>query len=161
MIIPVAMAPLQSLGQLMGKMEGPSARAVSLATLQASQINGCAPCLAGSCRTLRDFGETEDRLFAVSAWRESTRFTAPERAALALAETMTRLSDRSDPVPDEVWDEVARHFSERELALLVLGIATINLYNRLNVTTRQVAEEWNNESSGGTGAAPRGSAGNS
>ncbi len=142
MIVPEAMAPLQALGQLLGQLRGEPARALSLAMLRASQLNGCALCLAGSCQTLRGMGETEDRLFAVPAWRESTRFTGPERAALALAESMTRLSDRSDPVPDSVWDDAARHFAERELALLVLGIATINLYNRINVTTRQVGEDW-------------------
>jgi AhpD family alkylhydroperoxidase len=142
MIVPEAMAPLQALGQLLGQFQGPAARALSLAMLRASQLNGCALCLDGSCMMLKKFGETDERLFAVSAWRESPRFTVPERAALALAEAMTRLSDRSDPVPDAVWDEVARHFQERELAFLVLGIATQNLYNRINVTTRQVAADW-------------------
>jgi AhpD family alkylhydroperoxidase len=142
LIVPEAMAPLQALGQLLGQLQGPSGRALSLAILRASQLNGCALCLDGSCFMLKKFGETDERLFAVSAWRESPRFTAPERAALALAEAMTRLSDRSDPVPDAVWDEAARHFPERELAYLVLGIATQNLYNRLNVTTRQVAADW-------------------
>jgi len=142
MLVPEAMAPLQSLGQLLGQLRGAPARALSLAMLRTSQLNGCALCLDGACRLLRGFGETDERLFAVSAWRESTRFTGPERAALALAEAMTRLSDRTDPVPDTVWDEAARHFPERELAFLVLGIATQNLYNRVNVTTRQVAEEW-------------------
>lgn len=142
MIIPEAMGPLQNLGQLLGQLQGPSGRALSLAMLRASQLNGCALCIDGSCRLLKGFGETEDRLFAVPAWRESTRFTAPERAALGLAEAMTRLSDRSDPVPDGVWDEAARNFEERELALLVLGIATENLYNRINVATRQVAADW-------------------
>lgn len=142
MIIREAMEPLQGLGQLLGQLQGAPARALSLAMLRASQLNGCALCLAGACRQLRQFGETEERLLAVPAWRESTCFTTAERAALALAEAMTRLSDRSDPVPDAVWDEVAHHFDERELALLVLGIATENLYNRINVTTRQVAAEW-------------------
>ncbi len=141
-IIPEAMAPLQALGQLLGQLEGAPGRALSLAMLRTSQLNGCALCLAGTCMLLKGSGETEERLFAVSAWRESTRFTAPERAALALAEAMTRLSDRSDPVPDEIWNEVASHFNERGLALLVLGIATTNLYNRVNVTTRQVAADW-------------------
>jgi AhpD family alkylhydroperoxidase len=141
-IVPEAMAPLQALGQLLGQLQGPPARALSLALLRASQINGCALCLDGSCFLLRKSGESEERLFAVSAWRESTRFTVAERAALALAESMTRLGDRSDPVPDPVWDEAARCFSERELAFLVLGIATQNLYNRINVTTRQVAADW-------------------
>jgi AhpD family alkylhydroperoxidase len=144
-IIPEAMAPLQALGQLLGQLKGAPARALALAMLRASQINGCALCLDGSCFQLKQAGETDERLFAVSAWRESTRFTAPERAALALSEAMTRLSDRSDPVPDTIWDEAARHFQERELAYLVLGIATINLYNRINVTTNQVAAEWDRD----------------
>lgn len=142
MIIPEAMAPLQALGQVLNQLKGEPARALSLAMLRASQLNGCALCLAGSCQTLRGLGESEERLFAVSAWRESTRFTPAERAALSLSEAMTRLNDRSDPVPDVVWEEAARHFQERELAYLVLGIATINLYNRINVTTRPVAAEW-------------------
>lgn len=145
MIVPEAMAPLQALGQLLGQLKGDPARALSLAMMRASQLNGCALCLAGSCQMLRGGGETEDRLFAVSTWQESTRFTAPERAALALAEAMTRMSDRTDPVPDALWEEAARHFSERELAFLVLGVATTNLYNRINVTTRQVAAEWDGE----------------
>lgn len=146
-IIPEAMAPLQALGQLLGQLQGDPARALSLAMIRASQLNGCALCLDGSCRLLRSFGESEERLFAVATWRESSRFTAPERAALALAESITRMSDRSDPVPDPVWDEAARHFSERELAFLVLGVATTNLYNRLNVTTRQSGADWEAESS--------------
>ncbi len=142
MIIPEAMAPLQGLGQLLSQLKGSPARALALAMLRASQLNGCANCLAASCWQLKQLGETDERLLAVSAWRESPQFTAPERAALALAEAETRLSDRSDPVPDTVWDEAARHFQERELAFLVLGIAIQNLYNRINVTTRQAAPEW-------------------
>jgi AhpD family alkylhydroperoxidase len=142
LLVPEAMAPLQALGQLLGGLKGAPARALALAMLRASQLNGCALCLAGSCQLLRSFGESEERLFAVSAWGESPLFTAPERAALALAESMTRLSDRTDPVPDSVWAEAARHFSERELAFLVLGIAAQNLYNRINVTTRQVTADW-------------------
>ena len=155
-IIPEAMAPLQSLGQVLGQMKGEPARALTLAMLRASQLNGCALCLDGSCRLLRSFGESEERLFAVSVWRESTRFSAPERAALALAESMTRLSDRSDPVPDTVWDEAARHFTERDLAFLVLGVATQNLYNRINVTTRQVSADWDGDAAAEWAAAKSG-----
>lgn len=147
-IVPEAMAPLQSLGGLLGELQGAPGRALMLGMLRASQLNGCALCLAGSCFLLKRFGETEDRLFAVPAWRESPKFTAPERAVLALAESMTRMSDRADPVSDAIWEEVARHFSERELALLVLGIATQNLYNRINVTTHQVTADWSAEESG-------------
>ena len=70
-------------------------------------------------------------------------FTDAERAALALTEAATRMSDQADPVPDDVWDEAARHYDEQELAALVLSIANINVWNRLNVATRQVAgQEW-------------------
>jgi AhpD family alkylhydroperoxidase len=141
-LVPEAMAPLQALGQALAGLKDAPARALALAMMRASQINGCALCLDGSCMTLKGAGETDERLLAVSTWHESTRFTAAERAALALAESMTRLSDRSDPVPNAVWDEAAHQFPERELAYLVLGIATINLYNRINVTTRQVAADW-------------------
>ena len=74
--------------------------------------------------------------------RESPSFTDAERAALALAETTTRLSDRTDPVPDEVWEEAARHYDEKGLAAIILMIAVTNMFNRLNATTRQVAGAW-------------------
>lgn len=93
-------------------------------------------------RDARKAGETDERLFAVAAWREAPYFTDAERAALALAEAITRLSDRADPVPDAVWDEAARHYEEPALAALILSIATVNLWNRLNASTRQVAGEW-------------------
>jgi alkylhydroperoxidase family enzyme len=75
----------------------------------------------------------------VSAWRDAPYFTDAERAALALADAVTRLSDRTDPVPDEIWAEAARHYDEQELVALVLSIATTNAVNRINVSTRQVA----------------------
>ncbi len=87
-------------------------------------------------------GESDERLSAVAAWRDAPYFTDAERAALALTEAATRLSDRSDPVPDEVWGEAARHYDEPALAALILSIATTNVFNRLNVTTRQVAGAW-------------------
>ena len=87
-------------------------------------------------------GETDERLATVAAWRESPFFTDAERAALALAEATTRLSDRTDPVPDDVWEEAARHYDEKGLAAIILMIVTINIYNRLNVSTRQVAGAW-------------------
>jgi alkylhydroperoxidase family enzyme len=91
----------------------------------------------------RKLGESDDRLLAVVAWRDAPFFTDAERAALALTEAATRLSDTADPVPDEIWDEAARHYDEQELAGLVMAIASINVWNRLNVATRQVAgAEW-------------------
>lgn len=113
-----------------------------LVHLRASQINACSVCVEMHARELRKAGETDERLFAVSAWRETPYFTEAERAALALAEAGTRLSDRSDAVSDAVWEEAARHYDEKELAALVIQIALINAFNRLNATTRQVAGAW-------------------
>jgi alkylhydroperoxidase family enzyme len=91
----------------------------------------------------RRLGETDDRLFAVATWRAAPYFSDAERAALALTEAATRLGDRSDPVPDDVWEDAARHYDEQALAGLVLSISLINAWNRLNVVTRQVAgQEW-------------------
>jgi AhpD family alkylhydroperoxidase len=115
---------------------------LDLVHLRASQINGCSVCVDMHSRDARKAGETEERLFAVAAWREAPYFTDPERAALALAEAVTRLSDREDPVPEAVWDEAARHYEEPALAALILSIATVNLWNRLNAATRQVAGAW-------------------
>ncbi len=141
MMLPEAMQALQSLGGAVAKA-GVSPRTVELMSLRASQINGCSVCVDGHPRIARKLGETDERLFAVSAWRDAPYFTAAERAALALAEAVTRLDDRPDPVPDEVWAEAARHYDETALAGLVLAIAGINVWNRLNVATRQPAGEW-------------------
>ena len=112
---------------------------LELVHLRASQINGCSLCVDMHAKDLRKRGESDERLFAVAAWRESPYFTDAERAALALTEASTRLSDRSDPVPDDVWNEAARHYDEAALASLVMNIAMINFWNRVNVTTRQLA----------------------
>ena len=114
---------------------------LELVHLRASQINGCSACVDSGARSAAEGGETDERLFAVAAWRETPYFTDAERAALALAESATRLADRADPVPDEVWDEAAKHFDEKELAAIVLWIATTNFFNRLNATTRQPAPQ--------------------
>lgn len=115
---------------------------LDLVHLRASQINGCSSCVDSGSRGARRSGESEERLFAVAAWRESTLFTDEERAALALAESATRLADRSEPVPDEVWDAAADHFDEKGMAALVLMVALTNFFNRINVTTRQMAGDW-------------------
>lgn len=114
---------------------------IELVHLRASQINGCAPCVESGARNARKNGETDERLFTVAVWRETPFFTDAERAALDLAEHATRLADRPDAVPDAVWAEAARHFGDKELAALVLWIATTNFFNRINVTTRQQAPQ--------------------
>ena len=141
MINPEAMQALYALSKSTEKRGVPE-RTLGLVHLRASQINGCSVCLDMHARMMKKAGETDERLFAVAGWRDAPYFTEAERAALALTEAATRLSDRSDPVPDEVWEEAARHYDEQALAALVIAIATINVWNRLNVVTRQVAGEW-------------------
>ena len=114
---------------------------LELVHLRASQINGCSPCVDSGARNAKRNGETDERLFAVAAWRDTPYFTDAERAALALAEAATRLADKGDAVSDEVWDDAAKHFAEKELAAIVLWIATTNFFNRLNATTRQPAPQ--------------------
>ena len=104
-----------------------------------SQINGCSACVDGGVKSAAKAGETAERIGTVAAWREAPYFTDAERAALALAEAATRLADAADPVPDEIWDEAAKHYDEQGLASLVLNIAVTNVYNRLNRVTRQIA----------------------
>ena len=112
-----------------------------LMNLRASQINGCAVCVDMHSRGLRKLGDKPERIYAVAAWREAPYFTDAERAALALTEAASRLSDRADPVPDEVWNEAARHYDEAQLGALVMAIGVINLWNRLNAATRQIGGE--------------------
>lgn len=112
---------------------------LELVHLRASQINGCSFCVDFGARSAKKAGETDERLFAVAAWREAPYFTDAERAALALTEAATRLADQADPVPDSIWDEAARHFDEKGLAAIIVMIATTNLFNRLNAPIRQVA----------------------
>ncbi|MDX6349635.1 MAG: hypothetical protein QOF84_4425 [Streptomyces sp.] len=137
-VIPEAMEPILAIVKAAKKGGVPEAT-LELVHLRASQINGCGFCVDMGARSARKAGETEDRLFAVAAWREAPYFTDAERAALALAEAATRLADRADPVPDEIWDEAADHYDEQQLAALLLWIGVTNLFNRLNATTKQVA----------------------
>jgi AhpD family alkylhydroperoxidase len=143
MLLPGVMAALQAVGAAIAVASLPQ-RTIELVNLRVSQINGCGACLLGHVNAARKHGETDERLAVVAGWREAPFFTGSERAALALAEAVTRLSDRSDPVPDDIWDEAARHFDEETLAALVVAIANINLWNRLNVATHQIAGayEW-------------------
>src|SRR5947207_12387904 len=117
-------------------------KTLELVHLRASQINGCSFCVDYGARSAKKAGETDERLFAVAAWREAPYFTDAERAALALTEAATRLSHRADPVPDEIWNEAVRHYERPALAALILSIAVVNAWNRLNVTTQQMAGPW-------------------
>ena len=141
MILPDAMMAIQALAAVTHKADLP-AKTLHLTHLRISQINGCSTCIDGGARLAKRGGETDERLFAVAAWRDAPYFTDAERAALALAEAVTRIGDNPNPVPDDVWAEATRHFGERELSALLLHIAVTNVFNRLNVATRQPAGSW-------------------
>jgi AhpD family alkylhydroperoxidase len=140
-VIPEAMEAIQGLMKSTYR-GGLATETLALSHLRASQINGCSSCVESGAASARKSGVDAERLATVAAWRDAPCFSEAERAALALTEAATRLADRSDPVPDEVWEEAARHHDEAELAALLLSIATTNLFNRLNVPTRQVAGAW-------------------
>jgi AhpD family alkylhydroperoxidase len=137
-MVPEVMKALQGLAATT-ELCGVPAKTMGLVHLRASQINGCSLCVGLHARHMMKADETMERMLAVSAWRDAPYFTDAERAALALTEAVTRLADREDPVPDAVWDEAKRHYDERTLGGLLVGIATINVWNRLNVATRQIA----------------------
>ena len=139
-VLPDAMAALQALSGVPEKVGIPR-RTLELIHLRASQINGCGVCVDMHPRIAKRFGETDERLFAVAAWREAPYFNDAERAALALTEAATRINDRAEPVPDDIWFEATRHYDEDELAALLIAIGTINVWNRLNVATKQVVGE--------------------
>jgi AhpD family alkylhydroperoxidase len=116
---------------------GVPATTLNLVHLRVSQINGCGPCVDGGVKDLVKAGESTERIGAVSAWRHTKYFTDEERAALALAEYVTRMSDRPEPVPDAVWEEAAGLYDEQGLAALMIKIAATNVFNRFNGITHQ------------------------
>ncbi len=136
--VPGVMPALHALHEAV-EAAGVPPRTLELVNLRASQINGCGVCVDMHPRLARKAGETDERLFAVAAWRETPYFTDAERAALALAEAATRLSDRAEAVSDEVWNEAARHYDEAALSALIIQIGLINFWNRINAATRQMA----------------------
>lgn len=139
LILPGAMQAVQAL-MASAHNSGAPAEVLHLVHLRTSQINGCSPCVDGGIKHARKEGVPDERLHAVAAWRETPYFSDAERSALALAEEITCL-DRRDPVPDRVWAQAAMHYDERALAGIVLWAAITNLFNRVNIATRQIAGE--------------------
>lgn len=137
-ILPGALDGLLAVNKSTEK-EGVPAVTRKLIHLRASQINGCGVCVDMHAKELKKAGEADERIFAVAAWRDTPYFTAPERAALALTEALTRVADREEPVSDAVWSEAARHYDEQALAILIVQIGLINVFNRINIATKQVA----------------------
>lgn len=136
-----AMHAMHALGKAT-EDKGLSAAQLEMVYLRASQINGCSVCVDMHARALKKFGESDERIFAVAAWRDTPYFTDAERAALALTEAATRLADRADPIDDAVWDEATKYYDEQAMAALLFGIGQINVWNRLNVAVRQVVGAW-------------------
>jgi AhpD family alkylhydroperoxidase len=136
--VPGAMDALLALSKSASKAGVPH-RTLELLHLRASQINGCSVCLEMHAADMRKAGESDERIFTVAGWRDAPYFSDAERAALAVTEATTRLADRADAVPDDIWAEAAAHYDEEQLAALVIAIASINTWNRLNAATRAVA----------------------
>jgi AhpD family alkylhydroperoxidase len=139
--LPGALDALRQLARC-AEQAGLSRSLQELCNLRASQINGCAVCVEMHSRALAKLGEPQERIFALAAWREAPYYSDAERAALALSEATTRISDRADPVSDEIWQDAVRHFEPPVLAALVLSIATVNVWNRLNAATKQIGGAW-------------------
>lgn len=143
LVLPEALKALQALNKATEIDSLPEVTRM-LIHLRASQINGCSVCVHMHSLELRKAGQKDERIFAVAAWRDTPWFSEAERAALALTEAVTRVSDKADPVPDDVWADAARHYDEKTLSALILSIGLINVWNRLNAAVRQVAgAAWN------------------
>jgi AhpD family alkylhydroperoxidase len=139
--LPGALEAIRTLGKCSEASDVPRST-LELVNVRVGQINGCSVCVDMHSRALKKLGESDERIFALAVWREAPYYTEPERAALALAEAATRLSDRPDAVNDEVWQEASCHFNETALSALILSISVANLWNRLNATTRQISGDW-------------------
>ena len=126
---------MDALDQYLGKC-GLDESLLHLVRLRASQINGCAYCIDMHWKDLRAINETEQRLYSLDAWRECPYYSDRERAALAWTEAVTLITNGH--VPDAIYAEVRRHFSEKELSDLTLAVATINAWNRLSISARLV-----------------------
>ncbi|MDT6988372.1 carboxymuconolactone decarboxylase family protein [Streptomyces lusitanus] len=139
MVLPDAMKGIQTLHQAMYQ-GGVAPQILELVHLRASQINGCSACVFAGVTGAKKHGESDERLHAVAAWRETPFFTDEERAALALTEAATRIADRSGKaVADEIWNEAADHFTEEQLSAIILMIALTNFFNRINTTIEEPA----------------------
>lgn len=113
-----------------------------MVNMRASQLNRCSTCLDGHWRLARRFGVSDEKLFAVGAWRDSPYFTDAERIALEITEELTHLSIKPEAVSDELWERAADEFDEAQLAALIVAVATINFYNRVIHATRQPGGSW-------------------
>lgn len=140
-VLPEAMKAMQALSRSAETDALPQVTQ-KLVHLRASQINGCSVCVDMHARELRTAGQSDERIFAVAAWRDTPYFSEAERAALALTEALTRLADKPEAVPDDVWAEAVGHYDEEALAALLVAIGSINVWNRFNAAVRQQIGAW-------------------
>ena len=140
-LVPAALEALTAYSHA-GAGLGVPTETIEMINLRASQINGCSVCVQLHSAALKKEGTSDERLYAVAAWRDAPYFTEAERVALELTELVTRCADRGDPVPDDVWERAARHYDEQGLSALLVAITSINVWNRLNAATRQMAGAW-------------------
>lgn len=142
-VIPEAMEALQALSKST-QVDGLTPSIHAMIHLRASQINGCSACVQIHSREMKQAGDTDTRIYAVGAWRDTNYFNDAERVALALTEALTRIADRPDPVSDELWNEATKLFDEKQLSAILVSIAGINVWNRLNASIHQTPpDEWN------------------
>ena len=143
LVVPDALSALLALGKATDSTGVPYVT-FKLVQLRASQINGCSVCVEMHALELKKAGTSDERLFAVAAWRDTNYFSACRTCrAGAVRSGHPSLADRADPVSDELWAEVARHYDEKAIAGLLLSIGLINTWNRLNASVRRVAgESW-------------------
>ena len=140
-LVPAALEALTAYSHA-GAGLGVPTETIEMINLRASQINGCSVCVQLHSAALKKEGTSDERLYAVAAWRDAPYFTDAERAALELAEAMTRVADRGDPVSDELWSSLTTHYDERQITALMIAITGVNVWNRLNAATRQPAGAW-------------------
>jgi|SRR6185369_7915673 AhpD family alkylhydroperoxidase len=137
-VLPGAYKGLNAMAEA-AKSTGIDENLMELVHLRASQINGCAVCLHMHAAALQKNGESYERVLGVAAWRDSPFYSDAERVALELTEELTRIADRGEAVSDELWTAATKHFDEEQLSALLISISAINVWNRLNAATRQVA----------------------
>ena len=140
-VVPEALAALQTYSRAAEGL-GVSRETRELVNLRASQINGCSVCVELHATALKKEGCSDERLYAVAAWRDAPYFTEAERAALELAEDLTRVADRGDPVSDGLWERLAEHYDEKGISALLIAVSGVNVWNRLNAATHQVSGAW-------------------
>lgn len=136
-VLPDAMGGVQQLYKAI-YAGGVSPKTLELVHLRASQINGCSACVAAGVTSAAKAGVSNEQLLSLGAWYESPNFDDAERAALKLTEAATRLADRPGSVTDEIWEEAAAFYDERQLAALILHISLTNFFNRVNSTVKEV-----------------------